>query len=321
MLFRVFAFLLLFSSCQDKNTDSKKKSPIIIFSHNLHGELETCGCRKKPLGGMIQAAGFIEKTKEKYPDQEIIYFDTGDSLYPPGNIPNDFIDSHNFAAEGVVKYFKDMNLKAYIPGDQDFSQGFAHFLKLTKKHQLPVLWTNAMEPYGDHIKGHITYELDNLVIYFLGVLDKKILHYSLRHIVQDAQASISKKIRELEKSHGEKYPAKQKMIILLSHSGLDRDKVYAQENKNLSWIIGAHSQSFTQLPEIVNQTKIVQVLSRNHHMGLIDLSKPQKSFETVELNDLFSEFDGKNIWQTKYDKYRQELKEIKEKEFDKIGTE
>ena len=111
------------------------------------------------------------------------------------------------------------------------------------------------------------------------------------------------------------------MIILLSHAGLDTDKVYAQKIKNISWIIGAHSQSFTQLPEIVNQTKIVQVLSRNHHMGLIDLSKPQKSFQTVELNDLFSEFDGKDKWQTKYDKYRQELKKIKEKEFDKIGTE
>lgn len=320
-----FLLIVLFTlvSCSPDNGENSpnQKPPIIVFSHNLHGELEICGCRKKPLGGMVQAAGLFEELRLKYPDQQILYFDTGDSLYPTGNIPEIFIKSHNFAAENVVKFFKQLNITAFLPGDQDLSQGSDSFIKMTKEHQLPMILSNAAKDYKKNFQEHLFYEMSNMVIYFVGVLDKSTLPSDQQSLVIDSEVSIKQQIKEINKIHGERFPAKQKMMILLSHSGMQKDKQLAKLYPEFSWIIGSHSQAFTQITELVGKTQIVQVLSRNHHMGVINLAKIKDNFETIELNDLFSEYDGNNIWEKRYQTYQSELKKIKEKELDSIGNE
>ena len=316
-----FLILLVFLlNCTQKPNEEIKnqKPPIIVFSHNLHGELEICGCRKKPLGGMVQAAGLFENLKSQHPNQEILYFDTGDSLYPTGQIPEVFLKSHHFAASHVMSFFKDLKITAFLPGDQDLTFGYQNLIDRMGKSRVPILLSNTLEQ-DKHIQKYLIHEMSHMVIYFVGVLEKNLLT-SDDSLLIESETAIKEQVKEINKIHGERFPAKQKMMILLSHSGMRRDKELATKFPEFSWIIGAHSQSFTQLPEIVGKTQIVQVLSRNHHMGVIDLSKIKNSFKTIELNDLFSEYDGNTTWKKRYEKYQTELKSIKESELDSIGN-
>ena len=73
----------------------------------------------------------------------------------------------------------------------------------------------------------------------------------------------------IEEALKEADPDSDELVVLLSHSGMEKDRRYAQLFPRLNWIIGGHTQSFTQRPIDEGQTQLVQVLSRNHYIGQI----------------------------------------------------
>jgi hypothetical protein len=64
-----------------------------IFSHNINGETHPCGCRKFPLGGLPQVAGYLHKANK---ESSTIYVDTGDMLFQTTNLPPYYKNSHEF---------------------------------------------------------------------------------------------------------------------------------------------------------------------------------------------------------------------------------
>ena len=140
--------LLLLSSCEgvvkfidnenyNQLVDVKTNSPFfnIVFSHNIRGETHPCGCRHFPLGGLPQAAYvFSELKKEK----DVLYVDTGDSLFPSSNVPESVKVSLGFGAENLARGLKQLGLKFVVPGEQDMAMGTAPYKKSIKENQFQV---------------------------------------------------------------------------------------------------------------------------------------------------------------------------------------
>ena len=318
------SLLIILCSCTKSSKDSSHVlAPLIVFSHNIHGEFAPCGCRKKPLGGIVQVAGYFAHLKKKYPKREILYFDTGDSLYPAGNIPKLFKESHDYSADQVYTMLSKVGVTATLPGDQDFSQGIEKYTSLVKKNKIPVLISNASKEFPIKSQKYMKFEFGSLVYYFLSVLDSSTLKYNQKSLVTNSEQSIKQTLEQIKVDHGKNHPAQQKMLFLLSHSGMSIDQDFAKKFPQINWIIGAHTQNFTQLPQLTpgSKTQIVQVLSRNHHIGLIDPLSLEQNYTPTELNDTFTQFDGNETWVKLFESMNKELKRIKEKELNAFGNE
>ena len=71
-------------------------------------------------------------------------------------------------------------------------------------------------------------------------------------------------------------------IILLSHSGIDRDRQIAAEFPVLGLIIGGHSQTMLLKPEKIGSTHITQIGESGYRLGIIKLHFHNKKLRSLE---------------------------------------
>ena len=287
----------------------------LLFSHNINGETHPCGCRKFPLGGLPQVAGYMSKAKK---ESSIIYVDTGDMLFQTTNIPPYYEESMQYTAEKLAEIQHKLNLRVLVPGELDLSLGEGFLKKVTEKNELPLLIANLSESSKLNAKAWIKYELGKRTLYLIGIVNPNVFTSPNQNIFTDPKKALEESLKEIESDK-----SKNKTIILLSHGGMEFDRRIAKTFNQINWIIGSHSQAFLRYPEVENKTKIVQVLSRNHYLGLLKIPlNPEKEikYEQIEVRDELEKEIKNNPISKWLESYKTELDKIQAKEQNKFGN-
>lgn len=323
MKISLIAILSILISCsQEKSILQKIESHqnqsefSLIFSHNVHAELEPCGCQKFPLGGVDNIYHLLQEFRTQMP---VIYIDTGDSFYASITTPKETQASAQNSAQYLGKAYNELQLDFFLPGDFDFAQGSSNLLELLSLSSAHLLLSNLKKdsPLFQKIVRKVEFNLMGKHFLLLGVIDPNLY-----------PQNVSKEFLPIEKSLEEilkpRVKNKDDIIILLSHSGLDQDKRIALKFPTIDWIIGAHSQSFTQLPIQVGKTQIVQVLSKNHQLGQIHFQKDKKTlFKIHPVKKELSEKDQNNPLKPLIREFRTSQNKIQKEEqkaFQKISS-
>lgn len=252
---------------------------VVLLSGNINGETQPCGCRKFPLGGLEQAAGHFHEQRSKGP---VLYVDTGDLLFPTPIIPENLKDSHRFTADTLVEAMEQFGLNYFVPGDQDFALGLEYLEKISQRAKFTFLMANLNPGTQFKSRPWARVRMGEKKLLLIGVVDPELLSPEYAGKFSDPAAAIERSLREAS-------PSKTELVILLSHSGMDKDRSYAAKFPRLNWVMGAHSQSYTVRPVDEGSTQLVQVLSRNHFIGRLqfglgDLDE-QTSFALLETRE------------------------------------
>ncbi|NCO18066.1 hypothetical protein GW922_01650, partial [Candidatus Pacearchaeota archaeon] len=219
----------------DNKTNSEYLN--LIFSHNINGEAHPCGCRNFPLGGLPQVAGELHSLREKTP---LLYVDSGDALFPSTLIPDFLKDSQIFTAKKIAESFDKNKLDYFLPGDQDFANGEDFLADISHKHKFQFIISNIKKSTKIKHKKWIAKKFGQRTLVFMGVVDPSLLQQDIRSLFFSPQIGINETLAEVKKQFG---TLDDITIVLLSHSGMDTDKRYAEEFPDLDWIIGSHSQA------------------------------------------------------------------------------
>ncbi|MEX1099967.1 MAG: multiheme c-type cytochrome, partial [Bacteriovoracaceae bacterium] len=287
----------------------------IVFSHNINGETHPCGCRKFPLGGLPQVAGYQHEAEK---NSHLVYVDTGDMLFPSTKIPEALKDSTTFSAQSLVQAQTKMGLDLFVPGDQDFALGEEYLSKISKKGGFTFLLSNLKKGSAIKSKKFSALKAGEREVYFLGVVNPNLLSGKIKNLFEDPVVALKKVLKALKKEKGS---LKNKTIILLSHSGMEYDKFLAKKFPELDWIIGAHSQSFLKEPEVVGKVNIVQALSRNHYMGEIKIPfnvEKEAQYKLVAIDEHSEKKMPDNPFISWLAKYKSELDKIQKTEQKKL---
>ena len=286
----------------------------ILFSHSLSGETHPCGCRQFPLGGLPQVAGFMHEFNK---DHQYLYIDTGDMLFPSSVVPNHIRKSQEYAAMSLAKGVDKLGLKYTLPGDQDLASGMQFYKKVMNEVSYKVLVSNLTDkkslPHDEFIK----IKFGKKTIFLTGIVDPASLQRQNQKYFEEPVASFRKTLELLKKSgYDETDPLNE--LVLMSHSGLDFDKEFAKKFPMLDWIIGSHSQSFTNYSIDVGKTQIVQVLSKNHYLGEVAFSagkeKPKKEFSYHEMREDLGSKLKDNPFTSYIKKHKEDLERIRDEE-------
>lgn len=292
----------------------------VVFSHSIMGETHPCGCRHFPLGGLPQVAGLMHELQN---EKDIFYVDIGDTFFPSTKIPPFIEDSLVFAAQNLALGLDQLGLKYLTPGDQDFAMGWSFLNDLSNKVKFQFLISNlANEALIKHKKNAIIH-FGSKSIFLLGFVDPRVMQQEFQKDFLPISTALKANIEELKKNgYDEKNPNHQ--LIVLSHSGIESDEELAKLFPNITWIIGSHTQSFTNNPVEVGSTKIVQVLSKNHYIGEImiaddkvQISEPFKYHEIRD--DLKSKLDP-NPFIAFIQNHKTKLEAIRDTEQKKFST-
>jgi nitrate/TMAO reductase-like tetraheme cytochrome c subunit len=301
------------ASQQVVGLDQKKFG--IVFSHNVNGETHPCGCRHYPLGGLPQVAGQIHEIQKT---EQIVYIDSGDTLFPASNIPDSVEKSTTFNARELAKGLSEAGLRYWVPGDQDFAKGIEFLDKITKETKINILLANLTPNITLQHKEFIIFKNGPHKIFISGVIEPSILPTQYQKSFVSPIQALGPVIEKMKKERG--YDPKDPFhrLVVVTHQGIQHDEELAKSYPSIDWIIGAHTMNFLRFPQEEGNTKLVQVLSRNHYLGHItfDLTaeKSKDSYVIHEIRDEHKDFLKPNPFTSFIDKHKEALSKIQAEE-------
>ncbi len=322
-----FSFLCLIVACStliehiDEHekfirVEGKNNNLTFIFSGNINGETHPCGCRKFPLGGLPQVGGLHEKYKQS---SQLIYFDLGDTFFNNKVLTKEFTESLKFKASVLADAQKELNAKFALIGEQDLAAGVDYLKSLIAKANYTLLISNAKADFPFKALPYAILEWGEKRFFIAGILNPELFNDEIKKGLEEPTIALTK-VLENFKRNGLDSDNPKHQVILLSHSGLTYDKNLAELFPQIDWILGAHSQDFTQTPEMVGKTKICQVLEQNHYQGVISFNGLQHEgeFEMAALRTDLANFLKPNPFYGYIDKIKSEYALIQEREKEQI---
>ncbi|HTL12276.1 MAG TPA: hypothetical protein VL588_07300, partial [Bdellovibrionota bacterium] len=246
------------------------RAATIIYSNDVMGELEPCGCRHNPEGGVVRKDELLRRYK-KDEDASVLQLDAGNLLFESEELVDSLKHQAKAQAGYLVRAYNDLGTDAVVPGPKDFALGLPTFLELKKKAHFKFLAANLVQKSDKKplLGTHSVFKLKDAKgkPYTVGVfgLVGKDLRWPSGLVAENPVSAAKREVAALKKENVD-------LIVALTHEGLDQDKTLAEAVDGIGVIVGGESQSFLQHPEQVKKTLIFQSSFRNQYVGILPLT-------------------------------------------------
>lgn len=267
--------------------DARAKKLTILHTNDVHSRLEPFpmdGGRNQGQGGVAARAALISDIRNEA--EHVLLLDAGDIFQgtPYFNM---------YKGEPEIKAMQAMQYDAATMGNHDFDAGIENFATQLGHATFPVLLCNydftgtAMEhkhaPYKIFKKGKLKIGVTGVGIELAGLVPEN-LYAGTRYLdpVVKANETAAKLKKELACD----------MVICLSHLGYKygdnkvSDIVLARETENIDLIIGGHTHTFMDAPDVYSNKSGSTVLVNQVGWAGIQLGRLDFDFKGVNRNNL-----------------------------------
>jgi 5'-nucleotidase len=241
----------------------------ILHSNDMHGDFlaELNGKSGEMIGGLALLSAYINKVRSE--EENVLYVVSGDmvqgSLIDTEYKGISTIEIMNFLAPDVVAL-----------GNHEFDYGLPHLLFLEKMANFPIVNANLyIKTYHKRLMNpYKIIEKSGFNILFTGIITEKVID----SISQDKLIGSFVNLEEASSEVGKICNAYKNddidLTIVLTHIGIESDKELAKLLKpewGVDIIIGGHSHTVLEKPEVINNTLIVQAGTSTNQVGRFDI--------------------------------------------------
>lgn len=213
--------------------------------------------------------GYVAKAKHENPNTA--YCIAGDVFR------GSLIDS-DFQGLSTIDILNLIDLDVMCIGNHELDYGISHLLFVSRYANFPVINANFLvKTNRSHLfKPYHMMEMDGLNVLFIGLITRNIADQTDAEglvgsyvMVDDAETEIRRTYKRLEEKgrHAD-------IVVLLTHIGWEADIELAKSldpELGVDIIIGAHTHTYIDKPEVVNGIIIVQAGMENTHLGRFDI--------------------------------------------------
>jgi len=190
----------------------------VIYTANINGMIENCGCGADPLGGLSRVKSFIDRFRKDH--SNVLVIDGGD-----------YFNSYPYPKLNEAMYTSLLLLQydCLVPGDQAFVEGDTFFSKYASTLKDKIIVTNADSKF----KTQITKKMGSDEIQIFGYLSPYIFEF----IQKPEQLNLLNFVNA--KPGTEK---KNQFQIAVIHGYLSNAEQFAVENPAVDLVFLAHDQ-------------------------------------------------------------------------------
>ena len=249
------------------------KKLTLLHSNDLHGDFMSEKIDKKLVGGVARLSGYINKVKSK--EKNTIYCIAGDMFR--GSI----IDSE-YQGISTIEIMNMISPDVVTIGNHETDYGISHLLFLEKCAKFPIINANLFiktnrarlfNPYK-------IVEIDGMKVLFIGIVTEEVLSNAKSEGLIGTFVDVEEAAKEVGHICNTYNALDIDLTVLLTHIGYEEDKKLASLLDSI-WgvdvIIGGHSHTFIDKPEIVNDILIVQAGMGTDQIGRFDLKIDTKN--------------------------------------------
>jgi len=230
-----FVFLLALMSCSEKAPTSEQLT--MLVTANVRGQLDPCGWKANPLGGLPRRLTYINQLKEGGVDPLLL--DAGDALFELNILSKGKEASSKLRAKTVFESTAKMGNYLYNVGHNDFAAGLDFLRQLEDSANNKFISSNLVKAGTDDLafKSHVIIERNGIKVGVFGILSS--LPASITELeVKDALSVINSKVKELR-------PQVDVLIMLINANKVQLDKLIA-ETKNVDYVFSSKETSRTR---------------------------------------------------------------------------
>ena len=243
------------------------KKLTILHSNDLHGDFMAKEVNKELLGGISMLSGYINKVRHE--EENVIYTISGDMFR--GSI----IDSE-YKGMSTIEIMNMLTPDVVTLGNHEVDYGLAHLLFIEKCAQFPIINANMyITTNGVRLfKSHIIKEIGGMKVLFIGLLTEEVLHSTKQDRIIGSFVNVNEAAVEVGKICNAFRTEDIDFTVLLTHIGFEADIELAKvldPRWGVDVIIGGHSHTFLEKPEIVNGIPIVQAACGTNQIGRFDI--------------------------------------------------
>ncbi len=244
-----------------------KKKLTILHSNDLHGDFIPHDVDGMETGGIARLSGYVKNAHRQA--DNVVYVMAGDMFR--GSI----IDSE-YLGLSTIDLVNVLDPDIATVGNHEVDYGIAHLLFLEKCATFPIVNadlfitlnnTRLFEPYR-------IIEIDGIKVMFIGILTDEVIASTKQEAVIGAFVDIEEAAREVGIICDNYRTRRIDLTVLLTHIGIEEDRKLAElldPHWGIDLIIGGHSHTFMDEPEVVNGVPIVQAGTGTGVVGRFDL--------------------------------------------------
>ena len=230
-----FVFLLSIMACSEKVPTSEQLT--MLVTTNVRGQLDPCGWKANPLGGLPRRLTYINQLREGGVDPLLL--DAGDALFELNILANGKEASSKLRAKTVFESTAKMGNYIYNVGHNDFAAGLDFLKQLEISANNNFISSNIVNAGTDDLafKSHTIIERNGIKVGVFGILSS--LPASAKELeLKDALTVINSKVEELR-------PQVDVLVMLINANKLQLDKLVSQ-TKNVDYIFSSRETSRTR---------------------------------------------------------------------------
>lgn len=241
----------------------------ILFFNDFHSRMEpfTLPGGGGEVGGLARLAGLADEIRDANEAAGVPTF-----LLVAGDVLQGSPYSTIFKGEVEFECLNRMDVTAFTLGNHEFDYGQANLRDLVARAKFPVVAANVLPAAGEGVPA-----LGAAETAWLHVGDKRILVLGLTTpetpyttaplnttgLVFKEPAAVASRLVDLHKSEAAG-------VIALTHLGFERDVELARAVPALDVIVGGHSHTKLERPEVVGKTVIGQAYEYGEFLGRMD---------------------------------------------------
>lgn len=241
-------FAILFWQCGTP----KEQHVYIIATNDMHAMIES----------MPQLATLAEEYERR---GEVIIVDSGDRV--SGNA---YVDDATEPGTPIIKLMNDIGYDVATLGNHEFDKGSETLDRMVACAEFPIVCANVESHNGaTTLPPYTIIERCGVEFGFVGIVDTDNNGRPLGGNTSYTNYTFTPDI-ETAYNICEEIAPECDMVILLSHMGLDRDIILAEQNTSCHWIAGGHSHDLVN--ERYNNTHISQNRNKLRHATIADVT-------------------------------------------------
>lgn len=243
------------------------KKLTILHSNDMHGDFLAENVDAHLIGGVSLLSGYVNKVRKE--EKNVIYCIAGDMFR--GSV----IDSE-FRGISTIEIMNMLAPDVVTVGNHETDYGIAHLLFIEKCAKFPIINANLHITTNNArlFKPHHIIEIDGMKILFIGILTESVLSQTRNESLIGTFVDISEAATEVGRICNAYNALDIDCTVLLTHIGYEEDKQLAAKldpGLGVDLIIGGHSHTFIEQPELVNGILVAQAGTGTDQIGRFDL--------------------------------------------------
>ena len=234
IIFSVTVICLVMTSCSNAG---KTGDFTLVLSGSMHGQLDPCGWKKNPMGGLSRRYVKIQELKSQ--DKNPIVLDAGDLLFSTTNLNNDNLKSEEFRSNAIIEGYNKIGCDAINVGKYELLNGLAFLKDISKKTDTPFLSANLKSSKTNELlfEPYLILNRGNLTIGIVGVTS----------LLPDSSTSVvADDFIQAGNTYIDKLSEKTDIIILLVNTDRGSQKDLSENFKDADFIVTSGSTNLTR---------------------------------------------------------------------------